>query len=61
VVRRADGACVVRRTRRRPVEFVRGPVLAALDRVLVGLAVMMASAAAVVLLGLLADLAAPGT
>lgn len=56
--RRPDRMCVARRPRRLPVGFVPRPVLGRLDRFLAGLAVVTASATAVVLLGLLADLAA---
>jgi hypothetical protein len=56
--RQPDRACVARRPRRLPVGFVPRPVLGRLDRFLAGLAVVTASATAVVLLGLLADLAA---
>jgi hypothetical protein len=56
--RRPERACVARRPRRLLVGSVPRPVLGRLDRFLAGLAVVTASATAVVLLGLLADLAA---
>lgn len=57
-VRRGGRACVVVRKPAR--RYVR-PVQGALDRALVGVAVVLASATTVVLLGLLARLAAPGS